>query len=266
MQAQILVWLLSTSLPVETLGLVSSSLPIQYRAGTAADTLPIAWQLGRELMNPLGVQGNRFIVACNNDYNDRLGWAQIRPLGGRREAMERETDDVMWDEFEANDTVQVPVGWQSLPWTRQYRDFAAAAAARRDRNTIQQEVQNEMPVLYELASVWVHPSYRGQGIGTQLVQRVLQRHVTCGVGPLENVYLLTLQTTTAWYRDNFGFAVVPGPYVPDAMAFEVQAGQVITALLGAQLVCMQGNTEAFLETCRRKDKDKSSRQESPKKL
>ena len=95
------------------------------------------------------------------------------------------------------------------------------------------------------------PSYRGQGIGTELVRQVLQRHVTL-VGPLENVYLLTLGTTTDWYHENFGFTIVPDPFVPEQMAFEVQAGKVITSVLGKELVCMQGNSDAFA-ACNRGD-------------
>lgn len=224
---------------------------IQYRAGVAADTLPIAWQLGRELMNPLDIQANRFVVACDGD-RDRIGWAQIKPLGGREDAVQRETDDVMWDEFEADQSIQVPVGWQSLPWTREYKEFSKQAEKRRQRQAVQKEVETETPTLYELASVWVDPAYRGRGIGTELVRQVLQRHVTL-VGPLENVYLLTLGTTTDWYHDNFGFAIVPTAYVPEQMAFEVKAGKVITSVLGKDLVCMQGNSDAF-DASNRNDK------------
>ena len=217
---------------------------IQYRAGVAADTLPIAWQLGRELMNPLDIQADRFVVACDADGRDRIGWAQIKPLGGRENAVQRETDDVMWDEFEADQSIQVPVGLQSLPWTREYKEFSQASEKRRQRKAVQNEVESETPKLYELASVWVDPAYRGRGIGTELVRQVLQRHVTL-VGPLENVYLLTLGTTTDWYHDNFGFTIVSDAYVPESMAFEVKAGKVITSVLGKDLVCMQGNSDAF---------------------
>lgn len=237
------VWPLVTGFAAPTPS--SKNKKIQFRAGTAADTLPIAVQMARQLMNPLGIQGDRFLVACNSQ-DDRLGWAQIRPLS-RDELVQQETDDVMWDEFENDKTVQVPVGWQSLPWTPEYQKFAQQAAEKRNqRQAITREVQAETPTLYELASVWVKPAARHQGIGKELVRQVLQRHLQLN-GPIESVYLLTLQTTTAWYHDNFGFDVVPQPYVPAQMAFEVQAGKVITGLIGAELVCMQGNSQAFAD-------------------
>ena len=224
----------------------NNATPMQYRAGTAADALPMAWQLGRELMNPLGIQTDRFIVACTAS-RDRIGWAQIRPLSGNTAAMvERETDDVLWDEFEADQDIQVPVGWQSLPWTTEYRKFSQAAKQRRDRQTVKREVEQETPALYELSSVWVDPAYRGKGIGTALVRQVLQRHANT-VGPLEQVFLLTLATTADWYRDNFGFEIVPEPYVPEQMAFEAKAGKLITSVIGAELVCMQGTASVITE-------------------
>ena len=229
---------------------------IQYRPGTSADSLGIAWQMAQEFMNPLGIDGTRFVVASTTSSNARrIGWAQIRPLlrSGEEAAVQEETDDVLWDEFEQDTSLQVPVGWQSLPWTREYRAFAAQAAAKnrgkRRRDAIEQQVRQETPALYELASVWVDPAFRHQGMGTQLVQRVLHRHCvneTTGSSPLEQVYLLTLDTTVDWYRDKFGFEPLQGLYdVPPAMQWEVQAGQIVTGMLGKQLVCMQGNTQAF---------------------
>jgi N-acetylglutamate synthase-like GNAT family acetyltransferase len=207
-------------------------------------------------MNPLGVKGDRFLVASTNT-NPRIGFAQIRPLPNRQRSIEQETDDVMWDEFENDTTIQVPVGLQSLPWTKEYREFAAAATSRRrrTRDAVKQEVQKETPILYELASVWVDPAFRGCGIGTELVRRILQRHVDEMGNPLENVYLLTLATTAHWYTQNFGFQRVPIDYVPTQMTFEVQAGNIITALIGAELVCMQGDTKLFQTLLDKKDKN-----------
>jgi len=235
----------------------SSSLrDVHFRAGTVADTVPIAWQLSRELMNPFGIRADRFIVAgsSSSSSSSRLGWAQIRPMASndRRNAMiEKETDDIVWDNFEENEAIRVPVGWQSLPWTTEYREFARAATAQRERQrqsreTIRRQVELETPSLYELSSVWVDPNHRGRGIGTELVRRVLQRHVNT-IGPLEQVYLLTLSTTSDWYEVNFGFEIVPDPYIPESMSLEVQAGKLITSLIGAKLVCMQGRSTIITE-------------------
>lgn len=230
--------------PTSVTSLAILSQPIQYRPGTAGDSLPIALQLGCELMNPLGVQGERFLIA-STATNPRVGWAQIRPLPQREQKIERETDDFLWDEFEEDMTIQVPVGLQSLPWTKEYREFSQAAAAkRRSRDVVRGEVGKETPTFFELSSVWVDPNYRRQGIGKSLVRRVLQRHLD-NTGPLEDVYLLTLATTADWYHDNFCFKIVPTAYVPEQIAFEVQAGTLITSLIGAKLVCMQGNSAAF---------------------
>lgn len=228
----------------------SSSSSIRYRPGMTSDARPITLQLAKELMNPFEVKVERFIVAYDSEASDdrhtqRVGWAQIRPLPGRREQIERETDDVMWDEFEENRNIQVPVGLQSLPWTKEYREFSQAAAANRRREQVFQETANETPVLYEISSVWVDPRYRKRGIGTEVVRRVLQRHVesTKKKGAMENVYLLTLATTSNWYRKNFGFQLVPLDKVPEQMAFETKIGTVVAKALGSRVVCMQGDSD-----------------------
>ena len=247
-------------------GVASSSSPqkVQFRPGTSSDAGPMAVQLARELMNPLSVgDGARFVVAYTAEQ-PRIGWAQIRPLSStttsaREEeaAIQKETDVVIWDDWEADDQIQVPVGFQSLPWTREYRQFAQQSRQRREdtnrqRATLLQETRREQRIstpppaaLYELASVWVAPQFRHQGIGTELVRRTLQRHCQQQPGNLAtNIYLLTLASTAGWYRENFAFRLVTAPDdIPKAMAFEVQMGKLITGWIGAELVCMQG-TEA----------------------
>jgi len=218
----------------------SSSRPknIEYRSGTVSDAFPIAVQLAKELMNPLGVNAERFLIASSSE-NPRIGWAQIRPLPIESQ-IQQETDEVMWDAFEENNKVQVPVGLKSLPWTQEYRDFAEQAARRTARETALRETRKETPRLYELASVWVDPRYRHQGIGTELVKRILQRHCR-EKGAATSIYLLTLSSTSKWYRDNFGFRLVTNDdEIPGQMAFEVKAGKLITGIIGAELVCMQG--------------------------
>ena len=205
-------------------------------------------------MNPLGVVLNknvsrRFLVAYTAEQ-PRIGWAQIRPLSStssREDAIQKETDEAMWDDWEADDRIQVPVGLQSLPWTREYREFSQQSRQQQQnrRATLLRETADEQPpALYELASVWVAPSFRHQGIGTELVRRTLQRHCRRRHNLATNIYLLTLASTAAWYRENFGFRLVTSTEdIPASMALEVQVGKLITGWIGAELVCMQG-TEA----------------------
>jgi GNAT superfamily N-acetyltransferase len=226
---------------------------VQYRGGIKSDEQTIATTMAKQLMNPLGVKSERFIVATTADNDRPIGWAQIRPLGtaqrdpGKYNSkpgsfdVEREADERMWEEFEDDETCKVPVGLASLPWTKEYRAFEEAARKRRERReAIIEREKARAPMLYELASVFVQPEYRGMGIGTELIQRVLQRHVNRGRA-LSDVYLLTLATTVAWYY-NFGFEVIPEDEVPAQMAFEIAAGKLITRLIGAKLCCMRGNS------------------------
>ena len=75
--------------------------------------------------------------------------------------------------------------------------------------------------LYELSSVWVNPEYRHQGIGSSLVKNLLDQHVK-RTGSRSNVYLVTLDSRAAWYKDQFGFEeVVDANDIPKSMSFEV---------------------------------------------
>jgi ribosomal protein S18 acetylase RimI-like enzyme len=236
---------------------------IQFRSGVASDEFPISLQLGKELMNPLGVQAQRFVVAETEDGAQRIGWAQIRPLGrkavdpNRFDArpgsldIQEEAEDEAWEAFEKDETAPVPKGLASLPWTKEYRAFSEASDRRkgqmeqqRKRREMWEAVQPQAQ-LYELASVWVSPDYRGQGIGTDLVRRVLCRHVEqCGgvSSSLADIYLLTLASTEVWYRDNVGFQIVKeDKEIPAQMSFEVAAGGFITKVIGQELICMRGD-------------------------
>jgi N-acetylglutamate synthase-like GNAT family acetyltransferase len=250
--------LLLLDLPMTLSLAVSKQHRIEYRQGCAKDEGYIAWKLACELMNPLGVVGERFVVATasrigteDDGIEQIVGCTQVRPIGtslrdpstynarpGSYDAG-KGADDAAWEEFEADEGARVPVGWQSLPWTKEYRAFATAAKDRRQRSSakakgrVESLVQDEL--LYELASVWVDPAFRGRGIGTELVKRVLQQNSR--IRP-EFIYLLTLASTSRWYRENFGFVLAKD--VPKQMDFEVTAGNLITRLIGTQLVCMQG--------------------------
>jgi N-acetylglutamate synthase-like GNAT family acetyltransferase len=234
---------------------------VTYRNGRKSDELAVALTMAGQLMNPLGVRARNFVVAEEGaGRRRRVGWAQIRPLGpsrvdpaakcgGARPGSydaERAADDAAWEELEADDAAVAPHGWSSLPWTREYRAFADAAKKRRERRDAiaeREKRKDRENMLYELASVYVIPEYRGRGIGTELVERVLQRHAQQGHA-LSSVYLLTLATTAGWYEDNFGFQVVEEEeQVPAQLSFEVTAGKIITKFIGAELCCMRGPDE-----------------------
>lgn len=242
-----------------------SNTNIQFRAGHKSDELKIATVLAKELMNPLGVEAGRFIVAIDNNSakgkNTPIGWAQIKPLGKATMQrnpkqfnarpgsydLEKDLDDAMLDEFENDDSIKVPVGLSSLPWTEEYQEMEEAVRNReKRREELRASFRNDAKVLqlYELSSVYVEREYRGQGIGTELVRRVVHRRITdeppCAPS---NIYCLTLATTADWYKQNFGMEIVPKTDIPKPMTFEVTAGNIITKLIGAQLVCMQGTTK-----------------------
>jgi GNAT superfamily N-acetyltransferase len=267
------VFLLCSPLPavVHSFSIKNDAKKIQYRNGRKSDELKISSTMIKELMNPLGIQADRFVVATTTTANDDpVGWAQIRPLGkaqllrdpSRFNAppgsydIEQEVDDAMWDDFENDDSIQVPVGLASLPWTKEYRAMMEAVKdrdQRREELRARRERELTKLQLWELASVYVEPAYRGQGIGTELVRRVLKRHFQQNSNPQApaNVYCLTLANTTKWYEQNFGFEIVSAKKdIPKAMALEVAAGNVITKLIGAQLCCMRG-TPKMLKLCKK---------------
>lgn len=233
---------------------------IQFRPGRRSDEPFIAVTLAKELMNPLGIQGDRFVVATENDA--LIGWAQTKPLGvealrdpNEFDAMpgsyslEEEVDNQMWDDFEQDDSIQVPTGWSSLPWTKEYRALQQSTKDRQEKRErrIQQQKEKEIQLL-ELSSVYVVPGFRGQGIGTELVKRVLQKELLQTNIPPSSIYCLTLASTAGWYCDNFGLEKVQDQDIPKPMMLEVAAGNVITKLVGAELCCMRG-TSRTLEIC-----------------
>ena len=161
------------------------------RNGTKSDQLAISLTMTRNLMNPLGIDSKRFIVAVNSNNDGELyGWAQLRPIGGSEQK-----------------------------------------AAEKEQQ--QSSGQNQ---LWELASVYVMPLWRGSGIGSELVRKVMGKHAMVGRNA-GDVYLLTLDSTKDWYR-GLGFEVTHEP--PASMKFEMVAGGIVTKFIGAELVCMRG--------------------------
>ena len=97
---------------------------------------------------------------------------------------------------------------------------------------------NEGPSCWELASIYVEDDFRGKGIGSAIVQRLLERHTSQGRA-LTDTFLLTLEPTVNWY-EQFGFERLPTSRVPKPMELEVKAGEALSAVLGNKLVAMQG--------------------------
>ncbi len=242
---------------------------VRFRCGRSDDEPIIAFAMAKELMNPLGISSRNFVVAEDSTTGERLGWAQIRPLGPagvdpermnsqpgsiRTVTVEDEADDVMWDEFEEDLDADFSGGWKStLPWTKEYKNAMKAADRRLERRAelvASEEARRKSspsPQLWELASVYVVPSRRSEGIGKALVRSVLDQHKAFGRSK-EAVYALTLSSTVDWYAQNFGFVSIDDPNdVPKPMAFEVAAGTAITKLMGNQLVCLKLPLEIMME-------------------
>jgi len=243
----------------------SSSLPsrIRLRNGFPDDEIPISLTMARELMNPLAISHkNTLVVAEDTKTGERVGWAQIRPIGyatlvagdpsrfedGEAEgnalslgnvqstdSIEEDVDEVMWQEFE-DDPTDFPNGFASLPWTKEYRAASQAAADRlQRREKILKAELDARPKLWELSSVYVNPRWRREGIGSLLVKQVMKQHVTTKQ-PGRDVYALTLTKMAHWYA-KFGF--IKEKQIPDAMAMEMSVGNVITTMTGAKLVCLR---------------------------
>jgi N-acetylglutamate synthase-like GNAT family acetyltransferase len=94
----------------------------------------------------------------------------------------------------------------------------------------------------ELASLYVAPKYRRQGVGSQLVQRLVQQHDKNHADAATGVCLLTLRPTAPFYQP-FGFTIVTDkskvqPPLPGALQLEIGLGNIVSTLLGNELICM----------------------------
>ena len=216
--------------------------------------------MAKEFMNPLGISHRNFVVAEDSQNGERLGWAQIRPLGPagvdpnklnsppgsiKTWTVDDEVDDTMWDEFEEDpDTADFTTCRATLPWSKEYRLAMEASKKRQDRRAELVEAEKarrqQEPRLWELASVYVVPNRRSEGIGRALVRSVLDQHAIDYGRSKERVYALTLSSTVDWYATNFGFETIEDSQkIPGPMAFEVAAGTAITKLMGNKLVCLE---------------------------
>ena len=190
----------------------------RYREGGLADALPIASTLLSMKMNPLGVEPSRFIV-CETSEGERIGFGQIRLLS---------------DGLDKGGSPFFP-GLASAPWSDEFKSRDGLARLFAERIT---QTETEPRPLWELASIFVEETWRSRGIGRSIVRRLLERHEANG-RLLEDTYLLTLEPTVGWY-EQLGFRRADA--APDVMAFEVAAGEALSAVLGNRLVCMRGNS------------------------
>ncbi|KAK7241693.1 GNAT acetyltransferase [Aureococcus anophagefferens] len=176
---------------------------LTIRPGRRSDELAIAATMARNLMNPLSIDARNFVVATNDD-GDRLGFAQLRPLGAAALAdpatydaapgtydFDAAADDEAWDELPS-----IPTGLASLPWTAEYREFAAQAARRRDARTARRATAavRWRPSCSSCAPVFVFEQHRNGGVGAALVRRLLESHEMADRRAAD-VYLLTLEAT-----------------------------------------------------------------------
>eukprot|EP00667_Euglena_gracilis_P022491 EG_transcript_25086 len=90
---------------------------------------------------------------------------------------------------------------------------------------------------WELASVYVVPERRGQGIGTHIVRCLLERHQEQPPDGRE-LFLLTTARQAAFYAP-LGFAPTASSQLPPPMRLEAAAGAVLAGLLGQTLVGMR---------------------------
>jgi N-acetylglutamate synthase-like GNAT family acetyltransferase len=230
---------------------------VRFRNGRSDDEPTIAFTMAKELMNPLGISYKNFVVAEDIQSGDRVGWAQIRPLGSSGTdssrynsspgsigtTIEDDVDDTILEEFENDTNIEFPNFWSTLPWSKEYRAASKSANERRERREQlvaeeEEKTQRRQPQLWELASVYVIPEKRSEGIGSNLVRSVLEQHrQSFRKGGGDDVYALTLSRTVDWYTKLFGF--VEEKKIPKPMEFEVAAGNVITKLMGNELICLR---------------------------
>ena len=200
-------------------------------------------------MNPLSVDHSQFLI-CESAAGERIGFGQIRMLQQSRSVdsdsytarpgsgdIEAEADEAAWEDFESEaDSLPKTLLW---PWSPGYKALEERAALQRARRRARvAQARADASPLWELASVHVDEGWRGVGVGGAIVERLLEQHERQGRASAD-IYLLTLSGTTRFY-ERVGFELQnDATQVPQQMAFEVAAGEALSALLGNKLVCMR---------------------------
>lgn len=97
----------------------------------------------------------------------------------------------------------------------------------------------------ELASLYVLPEKRSRGIGSSIVQKLLDEHDASSIAT--PICLLTLKPTAVFYKQ-FGFDILEENQIraemPSNFQFEYTAGCAISAVLGNELICMVRRVES----------------------
>jgi len=99
---------------------------------------------------------------------------------------------------------------------------------------------------FEMASLAVLKDMRGNGIGTALVNELLERHkAKClaeasdpATASLPDVFLLTLVKSAPFYS-RMGFLEIPVSMAPMGMQMEAAAGTFVAKMSGGELTCMR---------------------------
>jgi len=97
----------------------------------------------------------------------------------------------------------------------------------------------------EVASLYVEPSSRGLGIGTKILTALLRRHAE--QQDAHSLCLLTLKKTMPFYTP-WGFKQVEATELPNTLQMEYKAGQLVTWVLGEELVAMSCDVDT-LRSC-----------------
>ena len=94
----------------------------------------------------------------------------------------------------------------------------------------------------ELASLYVYPEHRNRGIGSALVEKLLQRH---DADPFHSkrVCLLTLKPTVRFYEKHGFVEQISIDDLPSALQFEFRAGSLVSSILGNDICCMVRDTK-----------------------
>lgn len=224
---------------------------VRYRQGDLKDTPQIALQLLSMKMNPLGIFDPSAFLVCEGPEGEVIGFGQIRKLAEDSAAdpsafdarpgtasPDAAADDDAWEDFER----ELPDQPQGLvmPWSPMYKEMQKRAELQQQRRKARIEAAaSSAAPLWELASLVVAADWRGRGVGSSLVRRLLERHQGQQGHSLSDIYLITLAPTCPFY-EVLGFRrLEERRLVPKQMAFEVAAGQVLSAVLGNELACMR---------------------------
>jgi N-acetylglutamate synthase-like GNAT family acetyltransferase len=166
------------------------------QAGVESDANTIRFAILKEKMNPLGLDPRRFVVA--EEGGQLVGFGQLKP-------------------------------WETL-------------SRRRKGDLVGNVVRflnlepNWRGQLLELASLVVMPEHRGRGVGTALLNRLIEDSIDAKdpetlLKQETTLCLLTLKSTVGFY-EKAGFSVISSEqYVPRPLQAELAAGKVVAAVV-----------------------------------